>query len=46
LPFAKAWNELYYYLLIFLMLVYIPGKKHEDAVSIKNVADQLTSIFI
>ncbi|CAO3677507.1 unnamed protein product [Umbelopsis vinacea] len=25
LSFAKAWNELYYYLLIFLMLVYIPG---------------------
>ncbi|KAG2178852.1 hypothetical protein INT43_001698 [Umbelopsis isabellina] len=25
LPYAKAWNELYYYLLIVLMIVYIPG---------------------
>lgn len=46
LPFAKAWNELYYYLLIFLMLVYIPGKKREDAVPVKNIADQLTFVFI
>ncbi|KAH8554364.1 tyrosine phosphatase-like protein [Umbelopsis sp. PMI_123] len=25
LPYAKAWNVYYYYLLIFLMVVYIPG---------------------